>query len=250
MAGHSKWAQIKHKKAIKDARKGKLFSKIVREITVAVKVGGPDPEGNPRLRLALEKAKEVNLPKDNIERAIKKAIGGDEGNNYEEVIYEGYGPEGVAFVVKTLTDNKNRTVNEIRYIFSKYGGSLATSGSVLWQFSEKGTIYILKNKVREEEVFELALSLNIEDIKEDEDSYVVYTLPKDFHSVKEKLQESGIEIESATITLIPQNTIKVSSDKAQKVLKLYEALEEHDDVQEVYANFDIEKEVLEAFTSE
>lgn len=250
MAGHSKWAQIKHKKAIKDARRGKLFSKIIREITVAVKLGGPDPEGNPRLRLALEKAREVNLPKDNIERAIKRATGNEEGTNFEEVIYEGYGPEGVAFVAKVLTDNKNRTVNEIRHIFSKHGGNLASSGSVLWQFSEKGVIYISKSKVEEEKIFELAISLNIEDIKEDEDSYVIYTLPKEFHSVKEKLQENGIEIESAMITLIPQNTIKVSSDKAQKVLKLYEALEEHDDVQEVYANFDIEKEVLEAFTSE
>jgi YebC/PmpR family DNA-binding regulatory protein len=247
MAGHSKWAQIKHKKALKDARKGKLFSKIIREITVAVKIGGSDPESNPRLRLVLEKAKEVNLPKDNIERAIKRALGNEEGTNYEEVIYEGYGPEGIAFVVKALTDNKNRTVNEIRHIFSKYGGNLATSGSVLWQFSEKGIIYINKNKVNEEKLFELALSLNVDDIKEEEDSFVIYTNPKDFHNIKEVLIQNGIEIDSSLITLIPNNTIKVEGEKAKKVLKLYNALDEHDDVQEVYANFDIEKDILESF---
>ncbi len=245
MAGHSKWAQIKHKKALKDARRGKLFSKLIREITVAVKIAGPNPENNPRLRLVLEKAKEVNLPKDNIERAIKRAVGGEEGASYEEVIYEGYGPEGIAFVVKALTDNKNRTVNEIRHIFSKYGGNLATSGSVLWQFSEKGIIYIEKGKVNEDKLFEIALSLNVDDIKEDEDSFVIYTSPKDFHSVKETLINEGIEISSSSITLIPQNTIRLEGDRAKKVLKLFEALEEHDDVQEVYANFDVDKELLE-----
>jgi len=247
MAGHSKWAQIKHKKALKDARRGKLFSKIIREITVAVRIGGPDPEANPRLRLVLEKAREVNLPKENIEKAIKRALGNEEGTNYEEVIYEGYGPEGVAFIVKALTDNKNRTVNEIRHIFSKYGGNLATSGSVLWQFSEKGVIYISKNKVDENKLFETALNLDIEDIKEDEDSFIIYTNPKNFHNVKQNLIESGFEIESSSITLIPQNTIKLDTQKAQKILKLYEALDEHDDVQEVYANFDVDKEVLESF---
>ncbi|MEO0151141.1 MAG: YebC/PmpR family DNA-binding transcriptional regulator [candidate division WOR-3 bacterium] len=245
MAGHSKWAQIKHKKALKDARRGKMFSKLIREITVAVKLGGPDPSANPRLRLVLEKAKEVNLPKDNIERAIKRVVGGEESANFEEVIYEGYGPEGVAFVVKALTDNKNRTVGEIRHIFSKHGGSLATSGSVLWQFSEKGVIYVDKDKADENKLFELAISLNAEDVKEDEDSFVIYTNPKDFHTIKEALINEGIEISSSSITLIPQNTIKLSGEKAKKILKLFEALEEHDDVQEVYANFDVDRELLE-----
>jgi YebC/PmpR family DNA-binding regulatory protein len=247
MAGHSKWAQIKHKKSIKDARRGKLFSKIVREITVAVKLGGPDPDANPRLRLVLEKAKEVNLPKDNIERAIKRVIGGEENVNYEEAIYEGYGPEGVAFVVKALTENKNRTVNEIRHIFSKYGGNLATSGSVLWQFSEKGVIYIEKNKINEEKLFEIAFENNVEDIKDEGETYVVYTDPKHFQDVKNAFINNKLEILSSHITLIPQNTIKVEGDKAHRVLKLYEALDELDDVQEVYANFDIPKEVLESF---
>ncbi len=245
MAGHSKWAQIKHRKALKDARRGKLFSKIIREITVAVKIGGPDPSSNPRLRLVLEKAKEVNLPKENIERAIKRVVGGEDNTNFEEVIYEGYGPEGVAFVVKALTDNKNRTVGEIRHIFSKYGGSLATSGSVLWQFSEKGVIYVEKKKVDENKLFELVLSLNIEDVKEDEDSFVIYTSPKEFQNIKDTLINEGIEISSSSITLIPQNTIKLIGDKARKVLKLFEALEENDDVQEVYANFDVDRELLE-----
>ncbi len=247
MAGHSHWAQIKHKKAAKDAKRGKIFSKLVREIIVAVRQGGPDPEMNPRLRLALEKAKQHNLPKDNIERAIKKATGADGGADaYEEVIYEGYGPGGVAFVIKTVTDNKNRTVNEIRHIFSKHGGNLATSGSVLWQFEEKGIIYIPQDATDEDTLMEIALDAGADDLTTEAGQFVVYTSPRNFSAVKEAIEKAGIPISSAQVTMISKNTIHVEGDMARKVLKLYEALEEHDDVQEVYANFDIAAEELEA----
>ncbi len=244
MAGHSHWAQIKHKKAIKDARRGKIFSKLVREIIVAVRIGGPEPDKNPRLRMVLEKAKQYNLPKDNIERAIRRALGKEEGTHYEEVIYEGYGPGGVAFVIKALTDNKNRTVNELRHIFSKHGGNLATSGSVLWQFEEKGIIYVPKDRTDEEKLLEVALEAGAEDMNEEGDYFVIHTSPKNFSNVKLALENEGFEISSAQITMIAQNNVKLEGELAEKVLKLYEALDEHDDVQEIYANFDISEEVM------
>jgi len=184
MAGHSHWAQIKHKKAAKDAKRGKIFSKLVREIIVAVRQGGPDPTMNPRLRMVLDKAKQHNLPKENIERAIKRATGEEGGAQFEEVIYEGYGPGGVAFVIKTVTDNKNRTVNEIRHIFSKHGGNLATSGSVLWQFEERGVIYIPKDATDEESLLEIALEAGADDMETEGDQFVVYTSPKAFSQRK------------------------------------------------------------------
>ncbi len=246
MAGHSKWAQIKHKKARVDAKRGKLFSKLVREIQVAVKLGGPDPELNPRLRLAIERAKAANMPSDNIERAIKKAAGGEEGAQYQEVVYEGYGPGGVAFMVVALTDNKNRTTGEVRHVFNKYGGNLGTSGSVAWQFEEKGVIYVEKEGVDEDEVLEVALEAGAEDMVTQADTYEITTSVKDFGKVRKALEEAGFKISQAQITRIPKNTVRVEGRDAERVIKLMEALEDLDDVQQVYANFDIPEEVLEA----
>ncbi len=244
MAGHSKWAQIKHKKARVDARRGKIFNKIIREITVAARLGGGNPEFNPRLRMAIEKAKEVNMPQDNIERAIKRGTGELEGVTYEQAIYEGYGPGGVAILVIALTDNKNRTTGEVRHIFSKYGGNLAGAGSVAWQFEEKGVIYIDKDKADEDTVMEIAIDAGAEDIKTEGDTYEIITEPKEFEAVRKAFEEAGIEISSASLTMIPQNTVKLEGKKAEQVLKLIDALEDNDDVQNVYANFDISDEVL------
>ena len=246
MAGHSKWAQIKHKKAKVDAKRGKIFSKLVREIQVAVKLGGPDPELNPRLRLAIDRAKAANMPSENIERAIKRAAGGEEGAQYQEVIYEGYGPGGVAFMVVALTDNKNRTTGEVRHVFNKHGGNLGTSGSVAWQFEEKGVIYVEKEGADEDSVLEVALEAGAEDMKTLSDTYEITTSVKDFGRVKKALEEAGFKISQAQITRIPKNTVRVEGRDAERVLKLFEALEDLDDVQQVYANFDIPEEVLEA----
>ncbi len=244
MAGHSKWAQIKHKKARVDARRGKIFNKIIREITVAARLGGGNPEFNPRLRMAIEKAKEVNMPQDNIDRAIKRGTGELEGVTYEQAIYEGYGPGGVAILVVALTDNKNRTTGEVRHIFSKYGGNLAGAGSVAWQFEEKGVIYIEKDKADEDTVMEIAIDAGAEDIKTEGDTYEIITEPKEFETVRKAFEDAGIEISSASLTMIPQNTVKLEGKKAEQVLKLIDALEDNDDVQNVYANFDISDEVL------
>ena len=244
MAGHSKWAQIKHKKAKVDARKGKMFNKIIREITVAARLGGGNPEFNPRLRMAIEKAKEINMPQDNIERAIKRGTGELEGVTYEQAIYEGYGPGGVAILVVALTDNKNRTTGEVRHIFSKYGGNLAGAGSVAWQFEEKGVIYIEKDRADEDTIIEIALEAGAEDVKTEGDTYEVVTGPKEFEAVRKAFEDAGIEISSASLTMIPQNTVKLDRKKAEQVLKLIDALEDNDDVQNVYANFDISDEIL------
>ncbi len=244
MAGHSKWAQIKHKKAKVDARRGKIFNKIIREITVAARLGGGNPEFNPRLRMAIEKAKEVNMPQENIERAIKRGTGELEGVTYEQAIYEGYGPGGVAILVVALTDNKNRTTGEVRHIFSKYGGNLAGAGSVAWQFEEKGVIYIEKDSADEDAVFEVAIEAGAEDVKTEGDTYEVITGPKEFEAVKKAFEDAGIPISSSSLTMIPQNTVKLDRKKAEQVLKLIDALEDNDDVQEVYANFDISDEIL------
>jgi len=248
MAGHSKWAQIKHKKARVDAKRGRVFTKLIREITVAARMGGGDPEHNPKLRLAIEKAKEHNMPWENIERAIKRGTGELEGVEYQEAIFEGYGPGGVAILVKTLTDNKNRTTGEIRHIFSKYGGNLGSPGSVAWQFEEKGIIYIEKDKASEDTVFEIAVEAGAEDVKTEGDTYEVYTSPKDFENVKKAFVDANIEIQNADITMVPQSTVRVDGKDAEKLLKLLEALEDNDDVQKVYANFDIPEEVLQSFT--
>jgi len=250
MAGHSKWAQIKHKKAKVDAKRGRIFTKLIREITVAARMGGGDPEHNPKLRLAIEKAKEHNMPWENIERAIKRGTGELEGVEYQVAIFEGYGPGGVAILVKALTDNKNRTTGEIRHIFSKHGGNLGSPGSVAWQFEEKGIIYIEKDKANEDTVFEIAVEAGAEDVKTEGDTYEVYTSPKDFENVKKAFVDANIEIQNADITMVPQSTVRVDGKDAEKLLKLLDALEDNDDVQKVYANFDIPEEVLQSFTEQ
>lgn len=249
MAGHSKWAQIKHKKAKVDAKKSKIFNKLIREIQVAARLGGGNPDLNPRLRLAIEKAREANMPWENIEKAIKRGTGEIEGAQYEEVIYEGYGPGGVAFMVKVLTDSRNRTTGEIRHIFSKFGGNLAGPGSVAWQFVEKGVIYV-DAKVPEDVIIEAALEGGAEDVKLEGDSWVIYTSSENFSNVKEAISKKGLPIVMDHITMIPQNTVRVEDKLAETVLKLYQALEDHDDVQQVYSNFDIPEEILERMEME
>ena len=244
MAGHSKWAQIKHKKAKMDAKRSKIFNKLIREIQVAARLGGGDPDLNPRLRVAIEKAKEANMPWENIERAIKRGTGELEGTQYEEVVYEGYGPGGVAFMIKALTDSRNRTTNEIRHIFSKFGGHLAGPGSVAWQFVEKGVIYV-SGDIEEDRILEVALESGAEDVKREGNTWVIYTSSEGFSEVKEGMIKKGIPISSAQITMIPQNTVKVEGKNAETIIKLFQALEDHDDVQEVYSNFDIPEEIME-----
>ncbi len=246
MAGHSKWHNIRHKKAKMDAKRGQLFTKLLREITVAAKQGGGDPEFNPRLRIAIEKAKKANMPIENIERAIKRGTGELEGVTYEEVTYEGYGPEGVAVIVECLTDNRNRTTAEVRHIFTKHGGNLGSSGCVSFLFEEKGIIYVPKSKYDEETIFEKAIEAGAEDvITDDEEHYEIRTEPKELYAVKENLEKEGIEIERAEITRIPTTTVEVKDpEKAEKLLKMLDALEENDDVQKVYSNFEIPEEIM------
>lgn len=249
MAGHSKWHNIRHKKAKMDAKRGQIFTKLIREITVAAREGGGDPEFNPRLRMAIEKAKQHNMPAENIERAIKKGIGELEGVTYEEVSYEGYGPEGVAIIVECLTDNRNRTTGEIRHIFSKHGGNLGTSGCVSFMFEDKGIILVSKEGLDEETIFEKAIEAGAEDvIMDDENYYEIRTAPTDLYSVKENLEKEGLKVEKAELTKIPTTTVEVKSQEtAEKLMKLLEALEDQDDVQKVYSNFEISDELMSKF---
>jgi len=249
MAGHSKWAQIKRKKAVNDARRGKIFTKLIREIQVAAKLGGPDEDSNPRLRQAIQQAKAHNMPMSNIEKAIAKGCGEIEGVNYEEVVYEAYGPAGVAIYIEVLTDNKNRTVSEIRHILSKYGGNLATSGSVSWMFEKKGTITVKKNAFSEDDILIIATESGAEDINITEDAYEITTDPSNLESVKKAFEEKNVPILESAISMIPKNTVNVDENSAQKILSLVETLEDHDDVQKVYANFDIDEEILKKVTS-
>ena len=251
MSGHSKWASIKHKKGAADAKRGQLFTKLIKEITAAARAGGGDPEANPRLRLAIAKGKEGNMPKDNIERAIKKGTGELPGVSYEEVAYEGYAPGGVAVLVQALTDNKNRTTAEIRSIFSKNGGNMAGAGSTAWIFQKKGYILIDKKSVAEEKLMDLVLGAGAEDLKSEGVSYEVIASPnKDFDVVKEALQKAGIPWQSAELTMLPTSTVPVRDEgAAKKVLAFIETLEEHDDVSHAYANFDIPDEILSAAIS-
>ncbi|RMF89399.1 MAG: YebC/PmpR family DNA-binding transcriptional regulator [Nitrospinota bacterium] len=248
MSGHSKWSQIRYKKAAVDARRGKLFSKVIREITVAARLGGGDPDANPRLRTAIQTARAVNMPQENIQRAIQKGTGELEGAAYEEVVYEGYGPGGVAILLTALTDNKNRTVAELRHIFSRYGGNLGEVGCVAWMFNKKGLIVVEKDQIEEEDLMLLALEAGAEDIKAEGDTYEILTAVEDFEQVKQALQEHQLEISVAEISMIPQATVKLEGKQAQQMLKLMEALEDHDDVQHVYANFDIPEEVMSEAT--
>ncbi len=246
MAGHSKWHNIKNKKAKMDAKRGQIFTKIIRELTVAARQGGGDPEFNPRLRIAIDKAKAANMPAENIERAIKRGTGELEGVTYEEVSYEGYGPEGVAIIVEALTDNRNRTTAEVRHIFSKHGGNLGSSGCVSFLFEDKGVILVPKSEYDEEEIFEKAIEAGAEDmISEDSEFYEIRTAPQDLYSVKEALESEGVKIEKAELTKIPSTEVEIKDQHtAEKLMKLLDALEENDDVQKVYSNFDIPEEIL------
>ena len=244
MAGHSKWSQIKRKKAVNDQRRASQWTKLIREITVAAKAGGGDPDGNPRLRLAVDSAKAANMPNDNIDRAIKKGTGELEGVDYQEVSYEAYGPGGVAIYVDALTDNLNRTVADLRYILSKNGGNLGTSGSVAWMFDLKGQITFDAGRYDEGTLLEAALEAGAEDMQGDEESMVVTTEPSDFHAVQDVLRERRLEWEGAELAMIPKSTVRVEGADAAKLVKLLDLLEENDDVQKVYTNADIDEESL------
>lgn len=244
MAGHSKWAQIKRKKAAQDAKRGKIFTKLIREIMVAARLGGGNPDNNPRLRAAIAAAKAENMPKENIERAIKKGTGELEGAHYEEIVYEGYGPGGVAVLVEALTDNRNRTSAEVRRIFSRAGGNLGATGCVSWLFQKKGIITVQKG-VPEERLMEAVLEAGAEDIKEGDRDYEIITDPKELEKVKKALQEAGIPYQVAEITMYPQSTVKLEGKEAEQMLRLMEMLEDLDDVQKVYANFDIPETAME-----
>ncbi|MFN7064599.1 MAG: YebC/PmpR family DNA-binding transcriptional regulator [Aquificaceae bacterium] len=244
MAGHSHWAQIKHKKAKIDAQRGKVFTKIIREITVAVREGGPDPDTNPRLRTAIDNARKVNMPSDTIERAIKKGTGELGGENYEEVIYEGYAPAGVALMIITYTDNRNRTTSEIRHMLSKHGGNLGSSGCVSFLFDRVGIIEVPKEGLEEEELYEKVIEAGAEDVEVGEVSYTIYTRPEDLYHVKEALM--GFQVERAELAYKPNNLVPIRDlETARKVLKLIDTLEDLDDVKEVIANFDMPKELME-----
>jgi len=244
MSGHSKWSTIKHKKAAQDARRGAMFTKVIKELTVAARMGGGDVDMNPRLRTAVLKAKAVNMPQDTMQRAIMKGTGELPGVNYEEITYEGYGPGGVAMIVTVLTDNRNRTVAEIRKIFSKNGGNLGESGCVAWMFQKKGLIVVDKDKVDEDELFTIALEAGAEDVRPADAMYEVITSVEDFEPVKQGITTKGIEPSSSEVSLLPQTTVRLEGSQARQLLKLMDELEEHDDVQNVYANFDIPDEVM------
>jgi YebC/PmpR family DNA-binding regulatory protein len=244
MSGHSKWAGIKHRKAAVDAQRGKIFSKLNREITVAARLGGGNPENNARLRMVLEKAKSYNMPAENIKRAIQRGTGELPGTVVEEVTYEGYGPSGVAILVEAMTDNKNRTTAEIRKIFSRGGGNLGESGCVSWMFNKKGCISIDKDEISEDELLEMVTEAGAEDLKLEDDVYEITTQPQDFEEVKNTLLKNGVKLKFAEISMVPQSYIKVDPSVARSVLKLIESLEEDDDVQEVHSNFDIPDEVI------
>jgi len=240
MAGHSKWKQIKRKKAVTDARRASAWTKIIREITVAAKAGGGDPSGNPRLRLAIDSARAVNMPKKNIERAVKKGTGELDGASFEELTYEGYGPGGAAIFIEATTDNANRTVAEIRHAFSRNGGNLGASNSVGWMFDRKGQIYLDAARQDEDATLEAALDAGAEDLARDGDQYIVTTSPAAFHAVQDALKSRGIAIESAELAMMPKNTVKVEGVDAERILKQVESLEELEDVSKVFSNFDID----------
>lgn len=249
MSGHSKWAGIKHKKAKVDAQRGRVFTKLIREITVAARLGGGDPAGNPRLRDAIEKAKAANMPNENIARAIKKGTGELEGVSYEECIYEGYGPGGVAVLVEAVTDNRNRTTAELRKIFSRFHGNLGESGCVGWMFEKRGLIRLDATGTDEERLFVAALEAGADDVRKEEGAFAVITSPRDFEGVKAAIAEAGFRIEGAEITMLPQSTIPLTGKEAEQMLRLMDELEEHDDVQRVYANFDIPEEIMVALSA-
>ncbi len=249
MSGHSKWSTIKRKKGKADAARGKLFTKLIKEITVAAREGGGDVDSNPRLRTAVQTAKDNSMPNDNIERAIKKGTGELEGASYEDVSYEGYGPGGVAVIVTTLTDNRNRTVAEIRHLFSKYNGNLGENGCVAWMFDKIGLIQVEKARIPEDDLLEIVLEAGATDMSTEDDLYEITTPPEAFESVRSALEAKSIPVASAEITMTPQTTVKLEGKHAEQMIKLYEAFDDNDDVQKVYANFDIDEETLEQLSN-
>ncbi len=249
MSGHSKWASIKHKKAAQDAKRGKIFTKIIRELSIAARMGGGEPDTNPRLRKAIADAKAVNMPADNIKRAIMKGTGQLEGVSYEDFAYEGYGPGGVAIYVETLSDNKNRTVSELRHIFTKNSGHIGESGCVAWMFKRKGYIVVEQEKASEDELLEIILDAGAEDLREDGSNYEIFTPPEDYEAVVNALKEHDIELAASNLGYIPQNYVKLEGKQAQQLLRLMEELEDHDDVQNVWANFDIDEEEIAKYST-
>jgi YebC/PmpR family DNA-binding regulatory protein len=249
MSGHSKWATIKHKKAAVDARRGKVFTKLIRELTSAARMGGGDPESNPRLRTAVAAAKTANMPSDTIQRAIKKGTGELPGEVYEEITYEGYGAGGVAILVDVLTDNKNRTVAEIRHLFAKHGGNLGETGCVAWMFARKGLITLNTSQIDEDTLLELVLEAGGDDVKTEADVYEIVTSPEAFEDVRSTLEQKALTFDVAEVTMLPQNTVSVEGKQAEQVLRLMEALDDQDDVRKAHANFDISDEVMAALAS-
>lgn len=245
MSGHSKWSSIKHKKGRMDAQRGKIFTKLIKEITVAARDGGGDSSANPRLRTAIQAAKDANMPSENIDRAIKKGTGELPGVRYEEFTYEGYGPNGVALLVEAMSDNKNRTTADIRHIFTKYNGRLGEAGCVAWIFEQKGYIIVDQEKCDEDILYSIAIDAGAEDIQSEDGSYEVITAPSDFEGVRQAIVDKGIEYIQAEISKLPKNLVKLDGDEARKTLRLVEALEDHDDVQKVFANFDIDESIME-----
>ena len=248
MSGHSKWSSIKHKKGAADAKRGKIFSRLIKEVTVAARLGGGDPTGNPRLRTAIQAAKAENMPKDNIERAIKKGTGELEGTTYEEVNYEGYGPGGIAMLIDCLTDNRNRAVADIKHVLDRHGGNLGEPGCVAWMFEKRGLIVFEKEKVEEEKLLDVALEAGAEDVQEGEAEFEVVTTPSEFESVKTAFDNEGMVYNFAEVSMIPNNTVKLDGKRAEQMLKLMEALEDNDDINHIYANFDIPDNIMEALS--
>ena len=248
MAGHSKWASIKHKKKATDAKRGALFTKLTRAIQVAAREGGGDPTGNPALALAIQKAKDASMPKDNIERAIAKGTGeGTDGSTFETVVYEGYGPEGVAVIVEALTDNRNRTASEVRHLFTKHGGNLGATGAVAWQFERRGVVLVEADGVDEDDFVMAAADAGADDVELDGETFVVSAAPEELTDVREALEAGGYRLESAGLSMVPKTTVAIADEStAKQVVRLVEGLEENDDVQDVYANFDIPEAMLEA----
>lgn len=250
MAGHSKWAQIKRKKAVNDKRRGQLFTRLIKEISIAAREGGGDSEGNPRLRLAIQTAKDANMPQENINRAVKRGTGELPGIQFEEIVYEGYGPGGVAILMESVTDNRNRTVAELRHLLSKHNGHLGEAGSVAWMFTKQGTIRVPTDKVEEDNLFNVIIESGADDMQPTDDYYEITTSLEQFEKVKHALAEKNIPVDSAELRMEPTSNIRVEGKEAEQIIKLIEALDEHDDVQNVYANFEIDDEVFEKLAQE
>jgi YebC/PmpR family DNA-binding regulatory protein len=246
MSGHSKWHTIKHKKGAADAKRGKIFTRIIKELTVAARAGGGDPDSNPRLRTIIAEAKSVNMPAENIKRAVRRGTGEEPGLTYDEVMYEGYGPGGAAVMVDVLTDNRNRTVGELRHLLSKHGGNLGETNSVAWMFEKKGYIVVQKSKADEEQLMSAALEAGADDMRDDGDSWEILTAPDRYQTVLDAVKALGIEPDAAELSMLPQNYVKLEGRVAQQMVKLMDALDEHDDVRHVWSNFDIEEKEIEA----